>query len=253
VINSIILLTKIAGKKIIELYNSGDFETEIKSDNSPLTNADLASNKIIMDGLKRISDYPIVSEEAMIEYDIRKKWNMFWLVDPLDGTKDFIAKNGQFTINIALIDGNIPVLGIVHIPAQNSTYWAEKGRGAYKDGLKIYNSSTRTDLIASDSIFHSSAETLDFLAKHHIRQIKRFGSSIKLCKLAEGEIDLYPRFNGTKEWDTAAGQAILGEAGCMIIDVTTGKNIAYNKPDIRNNYFVAMRNDLGLKYGYAVS
>jgi 3'(2'), 5'-bisphosphate nucleotidase len=230
----------------MEIYESGDFGTQIKEDNSPLTRADTASNELFLERLPQISDYPVVSEETSVDYETRKKWDTFWLLDPLDGTKDFIAKNGQFTVNIALIRGNAPVLGVVHIPARNETYWAERGKGAYKDGRKIFNNSTRKDLIACDSMFHSTKETAAYLEKHHITQIKRFGSSIKLCKIAEGEIDIYPRLNGTKEWDTAAGQVILLEAGCKIIDITTGENLVYNKPDIRNNHFIAARNSLAV-------
>jgi 3'(2'), 5'-bisphosphate nucleotidase len=243
-INQIVALVKNAGNKILEIYADGEFETKIKDDNSPLTKADLVSNDVIIDGLKRITDYPILSEESVVGYTDRKDWNIFWLVDPLDGTKDFIAKNGQFTVNIALISDKKPVLGVIFIPVTNCVYWAEIGKGAYKDGSKIFNLSKRQNLIASDSIFHSSAETVAFLEQNHISEVKRFGSSIKFCKLAEGEIDIYPRFNGSKEWDTAAGQIILYESGCKIIDLTTRLNLTYNKPSIKNNYFIALRDDL---------
>jgi 3'(2'), 5'-bisphosphate nucleotidase len=257
---SILMLPKIietakdAGKKILEIYESGNFETSFKDDDSPLTKADLASNEIIADGLKHISNYPLVSEESPVEYAVRKNWERFWLVDPLDGTKDFIARNGQFTVNIALICGNEPVLGVIYVPVLDEMYWAERGGGAYRNGEKIYNLSKRTELTASDSVFHSSAETKDFLKKNNITRIKRFGSSLKYCRLAEGGIDLYPRFNGTKEWDTAAGQAVLTEAGCKIMDLTTKQKLKYNKPDIRNNFFIAMRNDLEVDYeSYRIS
>lgn len=250
----IIETAKDAGKKILEIYESGNFETSFKDDDSPLTKADLASNEIIADGLKHISNYPLVSEESPVEYAVRKNWERFWLVDPLDGTKDFIARNGQFTVNIALICGNEPVLGVIYVPVLDEMYWAERGGGAYRNGEKIYNLSKRTELTASDSVFHSSAETKDFLKKNNITRIKRFGSSLKYCRLAEGGIDLYPRFNGTKEWDTAAGQAVLTEAGCKIMDLTTKQKLKYNKPDIRNNFFIAMRNDLEVDYeSYRIS
>jgi len=242
----IVSIAKNAGAQIMEIYNSKNFEIIIKDDNSPLTKADIASNEIIMDGLRSVSSYPIISEETIVDYSVRKKWNMFWLVDPLDGTKDFIAKNGQFTVNIALIKDCRSILGVVYIPVQGITYWAEQGKGAYRDGERIYNNSKRmgSDLIAAESVFHSSQETVEFLQKHRITNIKRFGSSLKYCKLAEGEIDIYPRFNGTKEWDTAAGHILLLESGCKIIDAVTGGTLIYNKPSINNNYFVAMRNDL---------
>ncbi|MDR2097146.1 MAG: 3'(2'),5'-bisphosphate nucleotidase CysQ [Spirochaetaceae bacterium] len=260
-INKIVETAKEAGKEILEIYGSGDFGVSFKDDSSPLTKADMASNEIITDGLKKISGLPVVSEEADVEYDVRKNWEYFWLVDPLDGTKDFIARNGQFTVNIALVHSNKPVLGVIYIPVLGAAYWAESGGGAYREieiygsgdsqaahisGCveRIYNLSRRTDLIASDSVFHSSAETKNFLEKNNITRIKRFGSSLKYCRLAEGEIDIYPRFNGTKEWDTAAGQVILSEAGCKIMDLKTKQNLKYNKPDIRNNFFIAMRGDL---------
>jgi 3'(2'), 5'-bisphosphate nucleotidase len=258
----IIEIARLAGKKILEIYESGDFDVSVKDDASPLTRADLASNEIISAGLKRISGYPVVSEEAAVGYAERKNWERFWLVDPLDGTKDFIARNGQFTVNIALIYGDEPLLGVIYIPPSDELYWAERGGGAYrvfsgydsKHWQKIYNSSRRTDLIAGDSVFHSSDETKAFLEKNRITRIKRYGSSLKYCRLAEGEIDIYPRFNGTKEWDTAAGQVILSEAGCKIIDLTTKQNLKYNKPDMRNNFFIAMRGDLEVDYeSYFVS
>jgi 3'(2'), 5'-bisphosphate nucleotidase len=243
-IDKVASLVRIVGAEIMQIYNANDFGIQIKDDDSPLTKADLVSNKIILSGLRRISDYPIVSEETNVDYAIRKKWEKFWLVDPLDGTRDFIAKNGQFTVNIALIEDNQPILGLIYIPVLDTIYWAERDKGAYKDQEKIYNTSNRMDLIAADSIFHSTEATINFLKQNGITQIRRYGSSLKYCMLAEGKIDIYPRFNGTKEWDTAAGQIILEEAGCKIIDIFTKKSLRYNKPNIENNFFLALRNDL---------
>jgi len=243
-IDEIIAIAEEAGKKIIHIYNNEGFQTEYKDDNSPLTKADLLSNKIIINGLKKISDYPIITEETPIEYNQRKNWNKFWLVDPLDGTKDFIAKNGQFSVNIALIENQKPILGVVYIPLSGDLYWACKDMGAYKNGTKIYNSSKRKDFIGSDSNFHSTQMTEEFFIKHNISDIKRFGSSMKICKLAEGEIDVYPRLNGTKEWDTAATHIIANEAGCKLVDIQTNKELLYNKEDMNNNFFIASRNDL---------
>jgi 3'(2'), 5'-bisphosphate nucleotidase len=236
-LNKIITIARNAGAEILNIYENGKFETRIKEDASPLTKADIASNEIIINGLKQISDYPILSEKNSVEYDTRKCWKNFWMVDPLDGTKDFIAKNGQFTVNIALIDADKPVLGVIFIPALNEMYWSEAGKNAYKNGVKIYNSREDSELAAADSVFHSSKEIAAFLEKNAITRIKRFGSSIKFCRLAEGKIDIYPRFNGTKEWDTAAGLVILCEAGCKIIDLKTKQELKYSKPDIRNNFF----------------
>jgi 3'(2'), 5'-bisphosphate nucleotidase len=139
-LDKIIEIARQAGEKILEIYKSENFEINFKDDMSPVTMADLDSNNIITRGLKQVSGFPVVSEEAAVEYAARKNWRRFWLVDPLDGTKDFIAKNDQFTVNIALIDGDTPVFGVIYIPASNEMYWAENGGGAYKIGLKIYNS-----------------------------------------------------------------------------------------------------------------
>lgn len=243
-INKVIAIAKEASKEIMKIYNSEHFDTTYKEDKSPLTTADLASNEIIINGLKKISNYPIITEESPVEYTKRKNWNKFWLVDPLDGTKDFVARNGQFTINIALIHRQKPFLGVVYIPVSNDVYYACEGMGAYKNGTKIYNNSKRKNLIASDSNFHSTERTESFFKKHNIKNIKKFGSSIKICKLADSEIDVYPRLNGTKEWDTAATHIIANEAGCKLIDVQTKQELLYNKENINNNFFIASRNDL---------
>lgn len=243
-------IAKKAGSKILKTYYSSDFQIETKEDKekSPLTKADLESDVIIIKGLEGISDYPIVTEESYIEYEMRKKWKKFWLVDPLDGTKDFIAKNGEFTINIALIENDKPILGVVCVPAIKLTYWAEKGKGAFKNGKKIFNNSKRKNLIGADSRFHSTKETSEFCKRYNIKTIKKYGSALKLCRLAEGEVDVYPRFNGTKEWDTAAGHIIANEGGCKLIDVITKQELTYNKENIKNNYFVASRMDLNFNF-----
>ena len=233
-----------ASEAILEVYKKVDPQVKYKKDDSPVTEADIVSHKIILKGLKQISDYPILSEEAEISYEERKNWNKFWLVDPLDGTKDFLVKNNQFTVNIALIENKKPILGLVLIPAENLCYTAEKDKGAYKNGEKIYNTSVRTELIGSDSNFHSTEETKAFYSKYNVENIKRYGSALKFCKLAEGEIDLYARLNGTMEWDTAAGHIIMNEAGCKIIDVVTKKEIVYNRECLVNNHFIASRNNL---------
>jgi 3'(2'), 5'-bisphosphate nucleotidase len=244
-IEEVLNIARAAGSRILEIYDSNDFETRTKvEDNSPLTKADLAANDSIIKGLSETFEHPIVTEESCVGYDIRRHWKRFWLVDPLDGTKDFLAKNGEFTVNIALIENARPVLGMVYAPALELMYWAEKGEGAYKDGQRILNKSNRTELIAADSRFHSTGATRAFLEKHNIKVIKRYGSALKLCKLAEGEIDVYPRLNGTKEWDTAAGHIIAEEGGCKVIDIVTKEALAYNKEDMRNNFFIASRKDL---------
>lgn len=243
-VHKIIDISKKAGKLILDIYNTEDLEIQSKSDESPLTKADLASNTLLINELAKVSNFPIVSEELTVEYKRRSKWDKFWLIDPLDGTKDFIAKNGQFTINIALIENARPILGIVHIPLNCTTYYGELGKGSFKDGKKIFNNSRRKDLISSDSNFHSTQEVKDFFKKHNISKIQKYGAAIKICKLAEGKIDVYPRLNGTKEWDTAASHIIANEAGCKLIDISTRKELIYNKPCMKNNHFIASRNNL---------
>lgn len=243
-IDQVIQIAIKAGHEIMKIYDSDNFEVHNKTDNSPITKADLLSHNIIVKGLSEISDFPIMSEENIITYDIRQHWDKFWLIDPLDGTKDFIAKNGDFTINIALIQRNKPVLGVVFLPFYDDVYSAEMGQGSYKNKQKIFNKSTRKRLIAADSNFYSTQEMKDFFHYHDIQDVRKIGSSIKLCKLAEGEIDVYPRLNETKEWDTAATHIIANEAGCKLIDIVTKKELIYNKIDYRNNFFIASRNDL---------
>lgn len=233
-----------AGEAILDVYKGVNPKVKYKKDTSPVTEADIVSNEIIIKGLKEFSDIPILSEETEVPYEERKNWKKFWLVDPLDGTKDFLVKNGQFTVNIALIENRKPVLGVILIPAENLCYWAEIGKGAFRNGEKIYNNSKRTDLIGSDSNFHSTEETKAFYAKHDVKEIKRYGSALKFCKLAEGEIDVYARLNGTMEWDTGAGHIIMNEGGCKIIDTETNAELTYNKEILRNNHFIACREDL---------
>lgn len=237
-------IAKNAGKQIMEIYNSNDFNTEYKNDNSPITKADTASHELIKSTLLDLADFPIMSEEEIVSYNIRKDWKTFWLVDPLDGTKDFIAKNGEFTVNIALVEDGKPILGVVYLPFFDDIYYAQKGKGAYKNDKKIFNTSNRTDLIAADSNFYSTKQMQDFFKTHNIKDIRKYGSSIKICKLSEGDIDVYPRLNETKEWDTAAVHVIANESGCKLIDVITKKELIYNKQSYRNNHFIVSRKDL---------
>ena len=243
-INEVIKTAKLAGREVLQIYKKNNFSIKYKNDNSPLTEADLLANKIILRELGKISDYPIITEETPIPFNIRSNWTKFWLVDPLDGTKEFISKKGEFTINIALIENSKPILGVVFIPITDDVYYAEFKKGAFKNGIKIFNSSKRKKLIAADSNFHSTELTADFFKKFNIEDIFKYGSSMKICKLAEGLIDVYPRLNGTKEWDTAASHIIANEAGCKLINVDTKEELTYNKKDFKNNFFIASRNDL---------
>jgi len=237
-------IAKNAGDIILKYYNSIETDINIKSDGSPVTEADLKAEKFILSELEKNFCYPIVSEETPIVYAKRKKWEKYWLVDPLDGTENFIKKNKEFTVNIALIENNFPVLGIVYAPVMNLMYTGIINNGSKKNGITIYNNSKRKHLIAADSLHNSTNETKNFLLINNISEVLRIGSSLKLCSLAEGLIDVYPRFNGTKEWDTAAAHIICKEAGCKILDVKTKDELIYNKKSIKNNHFIASRNNL---------
>ena len=247
----------VAGKRIMEIYNNEDFEVDFKTDNSPLTKADLASHKIIMDFLKD-TNIPVLSEEGKdLSYEERKQWSELWIVDPIDGTKEFIKRNGEFTVNIALVKDQVPVLGVIYVPALQELYFAEKEVGSYKlEGITAFLgmeeiAKTATKLpqttnnkpytvVASKS--HLSPETEEYIAsleKDHgkVETISK-GSSLKLCMVAEGVAQQYPRFAPTMEWDTAAGQAICMYAGKTVLDYTTKKAMLYNRENLLNNWFL---------------
>jgi len=233
-----------AGNVVMSFYRGDQIDVSFKKDQSPLTAADIASNNFIVNELESNFSYPILTEESPVPYKSRKSWSKFWLVDPLDGTKDFIEKNGEFTINIALIDKQRPILGVINIPALDLIYWAELGKGAYKNGRKVFNKSNRKNLIGTDSRFHSTNETREFFKRNNIRKVIQYGSCLKLCKLAEGEIDIYPRLNGTKEWDTGAADIILNEADCSLVSYPFRKKLVYNKKTFKNPFFIAYRNGI---------
>ena len=243
-----------AGKEILNFYNN-DIEVTHKEDLSPLTKADLASNKIILESLHKLkSNIPILSEESLVDWSIRKNWKKYWLVDPLDGTKEFIKKNGEFTVNIALIEDNNPILGVVYVPAKSLLYLAEKNKGSFKTNTKnklenfegiqkilVSSQTTRARVIGSRS--HSNA-TFDNWVKEKFpnAEIVQAGSSLKFCLIAEGEADIYPRFGPTSEWDIAAGHMIVNEAGGKI-RTFQNDSIKYNtKENIINPEFYAIGN-----------
>ena len=232
-----------AGDDILEIYESGDFSVEAKADNSPLTLADQASHNRIVSFLEK-TDIPILSEEGRaIPYEERKNWEYFWMIDPLDGTKEFIKKNGEFTVNIALIHNGRPILGVVYPPVLNKMYTAIKGAGSFLDGEKIHVSDKRLDepnlkTVASRS--HMSPETEDFLTKLKEPEIVSKGSSLKLLMVASGEADVYPRFGPTMEWDTAAAHIIVEEAGGQVVHTNLEESINYNKENLLNPYFVVL-------------
>ncbi len=233
-----------AGDIILNHYEKYEIDIDIKKDGSPVTKADLDSEKYIKSQLENHFRFPINTEESPVSFEDRKNWTKFWLIDPLDGTEDFIKKNNEFTINIALIENSKPIIGVVFAPALNLLYTGQLNKGSKKNGKRIYNNSQRKKIIAADSRQNSTNATKKFLSKNNISQVIRLGSSLKLCALAEGLIDVYPRFNGTKEWDTAAAHIICKEAGCKILDLKTKEEIIYNKKSIKNNYFIASRKNL---------
>lgn len=243
----LISIAEKAGSAILDIYNSSDFNVTEKDDNSPLTAADLISHSIIYEGLaSNFPDIPILSEEGKnTSYEARKYWKRFWLVDPLDGTKEFIKRNGEFTVNIALIENEKPVLGVIHVPVFNETYYGAAGVGAFKkniDGMieKISVSSVdfNSGLNVVQSRSHSGEEENEFYSKYKIKDRLSKGSSLKICLVAEGRADLYFRGGPTMEWDTAAGHAVLLAAGGVFVTKTKSEFL-YNKESLKNNGFIA--------------
>jgi len=230
-----------AGKAVLEIYNQ-EFEVDYKDDKSPLTQADLIANEIICNSLKRLyPTIPIMSEEnKQIDYDIRKDWEYYWCIDPIDGTKEFIKKNGEFTINIALIHNDTPVLGVVYAPVLDDMYVAKKGYGAYKNEKKLPINKNKNELVIVASKSHLNNETKEFINNLTTNDYKLIskGSSLKLCMVAEGIADIYPRLSPTMEWDTAAADAIVREAGKMTYQFDSKNPIVYNKKDLLNPWFM---------------
>jgi len=247
-IQDIVAIAKEAGDAIMQIY-SQDFEVEYKQDKSPLTIADKKANDIIENGLNKLSvNLPILSEEGKdISYEQRKHWEYFWLIDPLDGTKEFVKKNDEFTVNIALIHKDTPVLGVVYAPALDVCYWAKQGDGAFKDGkrlpLKTESQRETYKIVASRS--HMSNDTqafIDNIDTDKEKELVSIGSSLKICLVAEGEVDIYPRLGLTMEWDTGAANAVINESGGGLHSVMQKgkKKFIYNKTTTTNTSFVAI-------------
>lgn len=243
-LEDVVSIAKEAGDAIMEIYKK-DFAIEYKDDKSPLTEADLKANTIICQKLERLyPSTPIMSEENQeVEYDLRKDWEYYWCIDPIDGTKEFIKKNGEFTINIALIHKDTPVLGVVYAPAIDEMYKAKIGEGAYKNNQKLplyFNTQPIKKLLVVTSKSHLSKETQEFidnLKAEEIEQVSK-GSSLKLCMVAEGTADIYPRLAPTMEWDTAAAHAIVLEAGKEVVQFESKESVVYNKPNLLNPWFI---------------
>ena len=233
-----------AGQAILDIYDTA-FEVEIKSDNSPLTIADQNSHMIIESGLKSLfPNIPILSEEGRdIPYSERKKWNTFWLVDPLDGTKEFVKRNGEFTVNIALIKNNYPIFGSVYAPYKKELFWAFEGLGAWKSYNKdkeqrivVMSNEKEKRIVISRS--HPNEKVSDFINQYKSHQLIRMGSSLKLCCIAEGKADIYPRLGPTSEWDIGAAQCVVEQAGGSVLEYASNNRLRYNKENILNPFFI---------------
>ncbi|GAB3224267.1 3'(2'),5'-bisphosphate nucleotidase CysQ [Algoriphagus aestuariicola] len=232
-----------AGNAMMDIYKSDDFGIEIKGDNSPLTKADLAAHRVICGFLER-TGLPILSEEGKdISYHERKNWDYFWMVDPLDGTKEFIKKNGEFTVNIALIHKDVPVLGVVYAPVLGWLYWGNEEEGAWKqaNGASPYQLERRErpevkTIVASKS--HLNPETQEFIARYPGVEVISMGSSLKFMLVAEGKAQIYPRFAPTMEWDTAAAHGVVIAMGGSVEIYPSGDPLPYNKADLLNSWFL---------------
>jgi len=236
-----------AGDKILEIYKT-DFSVENKKDNSPLTAADMAAHNTICEQLTKLTpSIPILSEESShISFSDRQKWSQYWLVDPLDGTREFIKRNGEFSVNIALIEGHCSIMGVIHIPVTGTSYTATINNGAYKheaNGNKAQICVRQTNANAitiAGSRSHGNEQLKTFIANLENPEVLSVGSSLKFCLVAEGAADIYPRFGLTSEWDTAAAQAIVEEAGGIVID-TNFKRLEYNaKESLLNPEFLVI-------------
>jgi 3'(2'), 5'-bisphosphate nucleotidase len=245
-LDKLLAIAKEAGKIVLEIYEDADrSETVVyKADHSPLTLADQASNDLIVTSLKALTpDIPVMSEEELhVSYEERRNWEYFWCVDPLDGTREFINRNGEFTINIALIHNRVPVLGIIYIPVTNTMYYAAQETGGWKidaagikTPLKVDKNSTEWISVGSRS--HAAPEEEEVLARYPVVEKVMIGSSIKFCLIAEGKAHIYFRQNPTMEWDTAAGQAILTCSGGQMTTLN-GEPFLYNKVSLVNGSFI---------------
>ncbi len=251
-----------AGQEIMKIYLDTESEIQIerKANNSPVTNADKAADELIAKALS-VTSFPVLSEEGMhTPYGKRKSWTTFWMVDPLDGTKEFIKRNGEFTVNIALIKNRIPVLGVIYVPVRKELYFAADSLGAFKiEGAdyaaqisynEIQNNAKRLPLrlphhqgiVVVSSRSHKTEYCIEFISNlkkqgQPVTEINS-GSSLKICMVAEGTADIYPRFAPSMEWDTAAGQAIARAAGCEIFHVDEKTPLIYNKENLLNPWFI---------------
>lgn len=244
-----------SGEEIMKIYNSKNFLTELKDDNSPLTIADKKSHTILVNNLSKTA-LPILSEEGLKKsFATRKSWDLFWMIDPIDGTKEFIKKNGEFTVNIALIDNGVPVLGVVYAPFLKELFFAQKSFGSFKiEEIDAYENFNLKKAINLSNLSFSKPYTIVISRSHMNDETKRyvdekslkykdtltksFGSSLKICKVADRNANCYPRFGPTMEWDTAAAHAIAIYSGCRFTQDDEKTTLVYNKKNLLNPYFV---------------
>lgn len=253
-----------AGKAIMQVYGEDHLKVRLKKDFSPLTSADQAAHDVLMTHLGK-TNIPVISEEgSQYDYTVRSGWDVFWMVDPLDGTKEFLRRNGEFAVNIALIKSHFPLIGVIYAPAVGKLYFSSPGVGAYLLKTTVFKDEIHADLsqlirISEKLPFHrnrghitvvASRSHRNFEIQKYIHRLKKdhgrveiisTGSSLKFCIVAEGNADLYPRFGPTMEWDTAAGQAIAVQSGCIVTRYDTGEILDYNKPVLKNPWFLVRR------------
>ncbi len=252
----LVALSHSAGQAILEIYGTEDFGVEYKEDDSPLTRADRRSHEVIAKGLRELTPaIPVMSEEgSSVPYAERKDWREFYLVDPLDGTKEFIKRNGEFTVNISLIRDGMPVLGVVHVPIRGTTYYAAKGHGAWrqKESGEPVALQVRKDidgpLVVCASRSHGSEALEEFLSQIEIEDRISAGSALKFCLVAEGQAHFYPRFGPTWEWDTGAGHAVILEAGGRVVDIKGVEELKYNKEILKHRGFIVAPEALLAKF-----
>jgi len=244
-LDDLLQLARQAGDAILKIYNT-DFDVERKQDNSPLTDADLAAHNLIVSTLERLTpEIPVLSEESSkIPFETRQQWQRYWLIDPLDGTREFVKRNGEFTVNIALIEDHQPTFGVVYAPVLDRLYYGARSLGAWKqDGaqtaeeIRVVGQRRQPTLVAG-SRSHAGDSLLRFLEKLGDHELVSMGSSLKLCLVAEGKADLYPRLGPTSEWDTAAAQAVVEAAGGRVTTLDL-KPLRYNTKDsLLNPHFL---------------
>ena len=244
ILPEVLKIADAASEKVMSIYMT-DFKVDYKADESPITAADIASHNVIVEGLSNLSeDIPILSEEgAEIPWSERKHWQRFWLIDPIDGTKDFTQRTDEFTVNIALIENGEPILGVVTAPALKEAYWGLRGQGAYKrdntghvQRISVAPPGEAKRVVASKNYLNE--DTKAFIDKLGAHELVQAGSSLKFCKIAEGHADIYPRLAPTCEWDTGAAHAVLSAAGGKV-ETLEGKPLQYGKEDVLNPHFIA--------------